>query len=297
MPEGPEVLRCGEQLRGLIKGTRLYELKPLSGKLSRKMQPIEFTDPYGGGWRGISVTDVIIKGKTIFVQLADGREIVSTLGMSGRWYPPIDKVGEMKVYSQGKLIPAVDVVLNAMKHARVELMTSEGSTFYIDPRNFGNLKIVTTDEAQKIRQRMGIDMLGQNINGVEAVHALRKEASREIGEVLLDQDVLCGIGNMYRAEALYLAKLNPYRRVSSLSLGELRTLIEAIVLVLNVAYKFEGTLIYPSEVVATHGHVDPFHDAVRGPLVYSRKTDLFGHEVNSHVSAGRTIWWVPTLQL
>jgi endonuclease-8 len=50
--------------------------------------------------------------------------------------------------------------------------------------------------------------------------------SREIGEALLDQRLVAGIGNMWRAEALFAARISPWRRLSELDDGELRGLLE-----------------------------------------------------------------------
>jgi formamidopyrimidine-DNA glycosylase len=292
MPEGPEVLRCGVQLSSIIKGKLLRQIKPISGKLSRKMAAIDIN---------LIVTDVIVKGKTIFVQLADGREMVTTLGMSGWWYPAIDKVGDQKVYHQQKLIDATDVVLKALKHTRVELVMDDGNNaFYVDQRNFGNLKIVSKEEANAIRSRMGIEILtNKPIDGHAAVAALRRQGKREIGGVLLNQDVLCGIGNIYRAETLYICKINPFRQVDSLSTTELQNIIEVSAHVLNIAYHYEGKLVYPLSFLERmlKTRIPSDWDSVHGPLVYQRSTDLFGNEVNRSILAGRTLWWVPTIQV
>ena len=291
MPEGPEVLRCGVQLSKIIKGKTLIALKPLSGKLSRKMTTISIDQ---------TVLDVVVKGKTIFIQLADGREIVSTLGMSGWWYPSTDKVGDMKVYHQGQLIDAIDVVIKSMKHSRVELVMDGDSAFYVDQRNFGNIKIVSQQEAISIRHRMGVELLRPSgeIDGMAAISALRTQGKKEIGAVLMNQDILCGLGNIYRAETLYISKINPFRMVSSLSTQELYTIINVAAHVLNIAYFLEGTLAYPIDLLErTLGKIPLESDSVRGPMVYRRGQDIFGNEVNRSILAGRTLWWVPSIQI
>lgn len=292
MPEGPEVLRCGNQLRTTIKGQTLLELKPISGKLSRQISAIAFNS---------TITDVIVKGKTIFIQLDNGQEIVSTLGMSGWWYPPLSLIDkDLKVYQQGKLVPAIDIVLKTMKHTRVELVTSGNSAFYVDPRNFGNLKVVDSTEADKIRAALGLSLLTPDlpVSGGEAISRLRQFPNREIGEILLDQKILCGLGNIYRAETLYISRINPFRMIKDLSYEELARIITVAIHVLNISYYYEGTLVYPCAFLEEHMNVklDEDHDSIRGPLVYGRRKDSFANPVNSSKLASRTLWWVPNIQ-
>ena len=292
MPEGPEVLRCGNQLSSTIKGRILKSLVPLSGKLSRRMNKV-IIDQF--------VTDVIVKGKTIFIQLADGREIVSTLGMSGWWYPTAAKLESVKVYNPGSS-ELIKAVASSMKHARVQLVVDGiNDAFYIDPRNFGNMKIITKDEANKIRSRIGVELLTPNVavDGVAALKALRKQGNREIGAVLLNQDILCGIGNIYRAETLYIARIDPFKKIGDLTDQDLIRIIETAVYILNLSYAYEGTLIYPLDLLRPT--LWPFlteysGNSVRGPLAYGRSHDMFGNEVNRFTLAGRTMWWVPAIQ-
>jgi endonuclease VIII len=288
MPEGPEVLRCGRDLHGMIKDKTLHQLKPVSGKLMRQLQPVDF---------GLKVSDVIVKGKSIFIQLEDGREIYSSLGMSGWWYPPYHEVDDSRVvYYRGKTITAREIVLKALKHARVELVVDGPSAYYVDPRNFGNLKIVSGEEAKSMRNALGLDMLAPDINGLEAVERLKQHPTKEIGEILLNQGVLCGFGNIYRAETLYICRINPFRMVKSLSNEELRRIVDVGAYVLALSYTHHGMLPYEREKLSETLDYLPNFERIKGPMVYGRRTDVYGYAVNSSGSAGRTIWWVPEIQ-
>lgn len=272
----------------MIEGKTLHQLKPVSGKLMRQLNPTDF---------GIKVEKVLVKGKSIFIQLEDGREIYSSLGMSGWWYPPYTEVDEsLGAYYRGKVVKASEIVLKALKHIRVELVVDGPSAYYVDPRNFGNLKIITGEEGEKMRAALGIDMLSATIDGNAAVERLRSQKNAEIGEVLLNQSVLCGFGNIYRAETLYICRINPYRMVKDLSNEELRRIIDVGAYVLALSFSYHGMLPYKREILAMTLDYLPNHEVIRGPLVYGRRTDVFGYSVNSSGSAGRTIWWVPEIQ-
>jgi endonuclease-8 len=60
------------------------------------------------------------------------------------------------------------------------------------------------------------------------MHArLRVASERELGEALLDQRLVSGIGNLWRAEALWQARISPWRRLEELTDAELRTVLES----------------------------------------------------------------------
>ncbi len=75
--------------------------------------------------------------------------------------------------------------------------------------------------------RLGPDVMADSPDLEGMLSRLRAvRQSREIGEALLDQRLVAGIGNMWRAEALFEARVSPWRRLSELDDGELRGLLE-----------------------------------------------------------------------
>jgi endonuclease-8 len=75
--------------------------------------------------------------------------------------------------------------------------------------------------------RLGPDILGEPPDFETMVARLRVESVREVGDALLDQRLVAGIGNIWRAEALWEARVSPWRRVEELDDAELRNLLEA----------------------------------------------------------------------
>jgi endonuclease-8 len=74
--------------------------------------------------------------------------------------------------------------------------------------------------------QLGPDPLGAGFEAAEATARLRRlGASREIGDALLDQGIIAGIGNAIRAEALFRARVSPMRRVDELSDSELELVV------------------------------------------------------------------------
>src|SRR5262249_18841392 len=68
-----------------------------------------------------------------------------------------------------------------------------------------------TSEESRVTGHLGPDLLGPDWDTAEAVRRLSAESARPIGEALLDQRNLAGIGNVYKAEVLFLRGLNPWQ--------------------------------------------------------------------------------------
>jgi len=74
--------------------------------------------------------------------------------------------------------------------------------------------------------RLGPDILATNFDFAEVLPRLRAMNELSIGEAVMHQGILCGIGNIYKSETLFLAKLHPLVPVAKLADEELRHVIE-----------------------------------------------------------------------
>ena len=75
--------------------------------------------------------------------------------------------------------------------------------------------------------RLGPDILGEPPDFETMLARLRTAPEREIGDALLDQRLVAGIGNLWRAEALWEARVSPWRPLGEIADDELRTVLEA----------------------------------------------------------------------
>jgi endonuclease-8 len=75
--------------------------------------------------------------------------------------------------------------------------------------------------------RLGPDILGEPPDFETMAARLRTAPEREIGDALLDQRLVAGIGNLWRAEALWEARVSPWRRLADVTDEELRALLES----------------------------------------------------------------------
>jgi formamidopyrimidine-DNA glycosylase len=120
---------------------------------------------------------------------------------------------------------------------------------------------------------------------------------KAIGNVLVNQRVISGVGNYLRADALWLAKVSPFRKVSELNNDEL----EAV-------YKSVRALMwgdYAPEEARRMGYIGKEfkipHDYGREFFVYRQEADLDGRKVRKEElyegSQKRSIYWVPEVQI
>ncbi|MBS4169196.1 DNA-formamidopyrimidine glycosylase [Parachlamydia sp. AcF125] len=124
-------------------------------------------------------------------------------------------------------------------HERVRLYLDDGRILrYEDQRKFGKWNLVSNP--QEYLNQLGIEPLSVDFT-LTAFKALLKGHQRQIKPFLLDQHFVAGLGNIYVDEALWVAKIHPLRRVSTLTQKETEALHNAIPLVLQNGIKNTGT--------------------------------------------------------
>lgn len=98
-----------------------------------------------------------------------------------------------------------------------------------DAVQFGGptLEVMTSSKLRRHPQITGLgpDILAERFELEAAVAAIRSDPSRRLGDALLDQHLVAGIGNIFKSEACFAAKVDPWRPVGELSDAELREVL------------------------------------------------------------------------
>ncbi|MDT8992461.1 bifunctional DNA-formamidopyrimidine glycosylase/DNA-(apurinic or apyrimidinic site) lyase [Curvibacter sp. APW13] len=241
MPELPEVevTRRGidAALRGgLISSVRLG--KPLRWPLGCDPQAL----------LGRRITDVQRRGKYVLLLLDDG-VLLLHLGMSGsvQCLPSLPPPGV---------------------HDHFDLHTSEGCLRLNDPRRFGAVVYAPSlddERATKLLGRLGVEPL-QAAFTPEHLHAGLKAHRTSIKQVLLEGEVVVGVGNIYASEALFLARIRPTMAACRISKPRSARLHAAIIAVLTQALNSGGSTL--RNFSGTQGDVGRYQQLVR---VYGRE--------------------------
>jgi len=267
MPEGPECKRIGESLAKVVSTKTISSIQILGGRYRENpptgLDVLESNLP-------IAVVGVGVHGKFIYWILRDGWSVWNTLGMTGSW-------------------SAVE-----REHSRVKFSFSDGAEIYFnDQRNFGTLKFVYGKHhlIEKL-QSLGPDMLSQSLSDNDFIACLRKKQTAQITSAMMNQSVVAGIGNYIKAEALWLAKINPHKYVRELSFEDLSRLNQAVQKIMKESYESGGATI------KTYKNFNGENgDYTRRFMVYNQKTDPEGNEVVRELTADqRTTHWCPAVQ-
>ena len=95
---------------------------------------------------------------------------------------------------------------------------------------------------QKFLNKLGIEPISGELT-VEFLKDKFRNKKEPIKTALLDQSIICGLGNIYADEVCFMAKINPNKKASDVSDEELQKIIDVSVIVLNKAIKLGGTTI------------------------------------------------------
>jgi len=181
--------------------------------------------------------------------------LLGHLKMTGQFFF-VDKKGQVK--GGGHSLMAGDTKTFPGKHTRVAFFFSDGSALYFnDMRKFGYTKLVDADELVKVRTKYGPEPIDLDFDGEWFTQKL-KQRKRSIKAVLLDQQFVAGLGNIYVDEALWRAKVRPSRLASSLTSKESILLAKVAGEVMREAIKVGGTTF--RDFAHTDGEAGNFTD-------------------------------------
>jgi endonuclease-8 len=148
---------------------------------------------------GHVVTRVEARGKNLLIHFDDGRALHTHLRMTGSWH--LYRPGEtwQKPVGQARaVLETADFVVVCFNAPVVDLLAAGGA------------------ERHEGLKRLGPDLLKDDFDPVEARRRLRERGDLAIGDALMAQGALAGIGNVYKSETLFLCRTSPFVRVDDL---------------------------------------------------------------------------------
>lgn len=159
------------------------------------------------------------------------------------------------------------------------------------------VELIDPDRQAQVLRRLGPDPLKPHPDAVEAFGAALSRRTVPIGAALLDQKAVAGLGNVYRAELLYLAGIDPARPAKSLSRGEVQGLWDLAVRQLRLGERSGRIITVDAADVGRRRR----SDLRRGQRLYVYKRDgrecrRCGAEIGKAEMGGRSIWWCPSCQ-
>jgi formamidopyrimidine-DNA glycosylase len=245
-------------LRSAIVGKQVRRVRALHAAHRRRL-------PAGAARRvtGLVIANVERRGKHQLVRFSSGAALHVHFRMAGDW--EVGRVGD-------PLSPYARVVIELDDETRVSL---------VDPRALSTVTFHMAGDDPL--PALGPDASDPSVSAAELFAALSRRRA-PIKTVLLDQRILAGVGNIYAAEALWLARIDPRRSASSLDQGEAKRLLRAVRQVLERAQRRPAT--YTSAAASRF-------------TVYDREGERCrrcGSAIARIVQAGRSTYYCPGCQ-
>jgi endonuclease VIII len=151
-------------------------------------------------------------------------------------------------YGSWQIGPIGHVLRKEARFARLRLTTERHeAVFFHGPV----MEVLSLDElaVHERFQSLGPDLLHDDFSAAEILAAMERQGQREIGDAVLDQRIVAGIGNIYKSEGLFLAAIHPRRPAASVTAAELDTFFaELIPLMQDGRFKYGMTVTLPSDL-------------------------------------------------
>ncbi|MFB9330124.1 DNA-formamidopyrimidine glycosylase [Paenibacillus aurantiacus] len=273
MPELPEVETVRRTLIELVAGKRIERV---TVSLPRIIQRPQEPEAFAAALAGQTIRTVERRGKFLRI-LLDDLVLVSHLRMEGRY----------GVYKQDEPVEL---------HTHVIFHFDDGTELrYKDVRQFGTMHLFAPGEEfkQKPLMKLGIEPLDESFTLAAFKKALAGRTTK-IKPLLLNQEYVVGLGNIYVDEALFTAGIHPERTADTLKASEWQKLYEAVRTTLVRAVEAGGSSI--KSYVNGQGEMGMFQHQL---LIYGRKDEpcsRCGRAIEKSVVGGRGTHTCPTCQ-
>lgn len=335
MPEGIEIRKFADILQGNIEGHMITKINIIKGRYTKKpfdgFQELEKALPVR-----IQSVKTKGKFTYIELQSGDGDGngngndkvfwLFNTLGLTGGWTVCGKTKSDLKDSKKIRYLesdshqdngkcavfayPIIwEYISNnnlsewferALDHLNVELVMDNGlRAYFYDQLSFGTLKVITDKNGlEKKLKELGADIMDLETTFEIFKKQITKKSNckKMIGNVIVNQRVISGVGNYLRADALWMSKISPFRLVEDITDKELELLYKSIRALMWGDYDYDFAL---KKGFINKGFKIP-HDYGREFFIYRQETDLDGNKVSKKElfegSQKRFIYWVPSIQ-
>lgn len=301
MPEVIEVKKYKDFLKSKFKDNNIIKINILNGRY-KKHGPFNYYKELTK-LLPFKVLTIDTKGKFLYMKLSNNFIITVTLGLSGGWVYKNNKNDDYDFPILVDYLGNYDIEKykkNALNHLNVEFVMKGGSIYFFDMLSFGTIKILLSeDELKKKLDSLAHDIMDEDLTFELFKNQIIKTKNLEkyIGNVLVNQKVISGIGNYLRCDILWLSKITPFRLVKNLSTTELNTIYKNALLLTWGDY--DRTYALKKKLIDKGGKLPK--DYGRNFYIYKQTNDIYGNKVIKEElyegSQKRFIYMVQELQI
>lgn len=206
MPEGDSLFLAAKNLHAALAGQLITRFASPRPELQER------------GVEGRRVTLARAHGKHVVIELDDGRALLSHLRMQGRWFVTQkaalsqrlrERLGEAPRWDDEDLSLIIETETSLAKLERAAI-----------------IELAPLATIQRRLSGLGPDLLAPDYDAALALASLREHPELSIGEAVMLQSIVAGIGNVYKSETLFLEKVSPFRTIASLDDATLQRVLK-----------------------------------------------------------------------
>jgi endonuclease-8 len=256
MPEGDTIFRTASTLNRALTGRAVTRFETQLPKLAR----VDEDSPLAGR----TVERVEATGKWLRIYFSGDLILLTHMLMSGSWhiYRPNERWQRPRIQMRAAIYTEVYVAV----------------AFQVPIAEFHTAATLTRHRSV---QRLGPDVLADDFDPAAAMAQLGSRPDLEIGVALLQQQLLAGLGNIFKSEVCFAARVHPFRTVGSLSIEELSSLVANARKLLSASATVTGRAL---RLAVYRRRGEPCR--VCGEAIVARKQGL----------DARTTFWCPACQ-
>ena len=270
MPELPEAETIARALNRTLKKRKIKKVEIFAPKLRTSLKPL-----CAAKLEGRAFTGCRRRARYAVADLDDGRMLVFHFGMSGS-------------------VRVEDYACTRQKHDHAALTLDDGRVLrFNDPRRFGSVEVQCcgADGWPEGLAGIGVEPLSKDFSGELLYNASRKR-KKPVKELIMDNALVTGIGNIYAAETLFACGIRPQKTAARLTRAQCEVLVREAKRILALAIEWGGTTVHDFKSV----------DGTEGKFVQKLKIygqtacPACGTKVVKVVLGGRTSWYCPMCQ-
>lgn len=284
MPEGDTIFRAARTLHRALAGKLVTRFESVLPLLNRVHEDHPLT--------GRTIERVRAVGKHMLMELSGGLVLRTHMRMNGSWH--IYKSGETWQRPRRDM----RIVIATSDYEAVGFTIPDAELIKESDLRRHPVMGVRPDGESGLEPTLGPDLLDPNFDREDALRRLRERGSEPIGQALLNQRVMAGIGNVYKSETLFVARVNPFTPVDAIDETALGRIVDTArkLLTANVVEGIAPMTTYTG-FRRTTGRDDPSERL----WVYGRARQKCRRcgtsiQISKHGKDARLTYWCPTCQ-
>ena len=314
MPELPEVQTIVDDLNKKIKGDAITDFWSDAPSAIKNATAAEFKKAIVGK----KIIEAHRIGKNMFIDLSGGKTMYIHLKMTGHLLVKNFKfqISNFKSKSNDKISNDQDYFNDRVnqyihhkwflnsdiknsklnQNSKLKIQNFNKTLEFSDMRKFAKIVLLDTKDLRNYKDivKLGVDAISREFTFEKFSAILDKRQKAPIGIVLMDQDLIVGIGNIYRSEILFEAGVLPDRKVADLTGNERKNIYVNIGKTLKKAIKLRGTS--DSDYRDTSGAPGKFHEVLKVYRREKKPCKICGTIIKRMRSGGRSAFFCEKCQ-